>query len=165
MSSTNKLTRGSIYTALSVVCIYLSSIIPTTKLYVLGIASCIIPISIITTGVKNSLLVYLASSLLSLLIIGLKWNVLAYIILFGSYGFIKFYIEKLNKLTLELILKLLFFNICVVIIYFIFKLLFIDVLKTKLPIAAVLVMIQLIFLLCDYAITLFISYAKKHFKI
>ncbi|MDD3224207.1 MAG: hypothetical protein PHX70_05800 [Clostridium sp.] len=165
MTSINKLTRGSIYTALSVVCIYLSSIIPTTKLYVLGIAACVIPISIITTGVRNSLLVYLASSLLSLLIIGLKWNVLAYIILFGSYGFIKFYIEKINKLPIELILKLLFFNISLVVMYFLYKLLFMDVLKLKLPIAAVLVMIQLIFLLCDYAITLFIAYTRKRLKI
>ncbi|SMC23760.1 hypothetical protein SAMN02745134_01976 [Clostridium acidisoli DSM 12555] len=163
MSKSSLLAKGGIYTALSVLCIYLSSIIPTTKLYVLGVASCIIPISILTTNIRNSLIVYAAASILSILLLGIRWNVFAYIIFFGSYGFIKYYIERINKLPLEILLKLIFFNLCMFIIYYIYKLLFMDVLKIKLPLAFAVIAIEFIFLICDYALTLFIAYANRRF--
>jgi hypothetical protein len=163
LSKTSALAKGGIYTALSVLCIYLSSIVPTTKLYVLGVASCIIPLAILTTNIKNSLTVYAASSLLSLLLLGIRWNVFAYIIFFGSYGFIKYYVEKFNKLPLEILLKLVFFNICMFLIYFLYKLLFMDAIKIKLPLAFAAIALEFIFLICDYALTLFIAYANRHF--
>jgi len=162
-TKTNYLAKGGIFTALSVLCIYLSSIIPTTKLYVLGIACCIIPIAILTTNVKNSLVVYGATSILSILLLGFRWNVFAYIILFGSYGFIKYYIERIHNVILEIPLKLLFFNICMVVFYFLYKLLFTDLLNLKISLVIVVIGLEVMFLISDYAITLFIAYANRRF--
>ncbi len=162
-TKTNYLAKGGIFTTLSVLCIYLSSIIPTTKLYVLGIACCIIPIAILTTDVKNSLVVYGATSILSLLLLGFRWNVFAYIIFFGSYGFIKYYIERINKVIFEIPLKLLFFNICMLLLYFIFKLFLPNLLNIKIPLVFLVIAIEIMFLVCDYAITLFIAYANRRF--
>lgn len=163
MDRTGKLTRGGLFTALSLICVYISTIIPASKLYLLGISSCVIIISVITTGIKNSIIVYTASSILCIILIGLKWNVLAYIILFGSYGFIKYFIERLNNLVLEIILKLVFFNIAVLIIYYLFILLLGTQPNIKIPLAFAYVMLQPVFLICDYAITLFISYMRRHY--
>lgn len=163
MSKASNLARGGIYTALSILCIYLSSIIPTTKLYVLGISCCIIPIAILTTNVRNSLIVYGATSILSILLLGFRWNVFAYILLFGSYGFIKYYIEKINKIPIEIILKLIFFNISMFIFYLIYKLLFTDLLNIKISLVFIVIGLEVMFLICDYAITLFIAYANRRF--
>lgn len=163
MDRTRKITRGGLFTALSLLCVYISTIIPTSKLYLLGIASCILIISVITTGIKNSIIVYVATSVLCIILIGIKWNVLAYVILFGSYGFMKYYIERLNNLVLETILKLVFFNVAVLIIYYLFILLLGTKPNVKIPLAFAYIMLQPIFLICDYAITLFISYMRKHY--
>lgn len=162
-TKTSNLTKGGIYTALSLLFIYLSNILPTNKFFILIIVSCIIPISILTTSLKNSITIYIATSLLSLLLLGIKLNVLSYIIFFGSYGFIKYYIERMNKLPLEILLKLVFTNICAVIIYFLYTLLFIDVMNLKFPIYIFVIALEIIFLFYDYALTLFISHVSKHY--
>ena len=118
----NHIAKGGIFAALSLILLYLSSVFPTNRLFILGIASCIIPLSIITTGIKNTLVVYSAVSLLSLFIIPSKLISIAYILIFGAYGFVKYFIEKLRNMPLEFVLKLLYFNISSAIIIFIYKL-------------------------------------------
>ncbi|KOF56934.1 MULTISPECIES: hypothetical protein [Clostridium] len=163
MDKTKKLTRSSFYTALSVLIIYLSTIMPVGRLYLLAVACCIIPISILTTDIKHSLLVYVASSMLSILLLGVKINVFSYIIFFGIYGFVKLYIEKLRKLYIEVFLKLVFYNAAVLIIFMIYNALFINTSNIKLPIYLIVLISEPIFLLCDYVITLFIGYMNRHF--
>lgn len=162
---TSNITKGGLYTALSLLFIYLSNILPTNKFFILVIVSCIIPISIITTNLRNSITIYAATSLLSLLLLGIKLNVLSYIIFFGSYGFIKYYIEKVNKLPLEILLKLIFANLCGAVIYLIYKLIFVvDIIAAiKFPVAVLIIAMEVVFLLYDYALTLFISYVSKNY--
>lgn len=163
MNKVHNLTRGSFFTALSVLIIYLSTIMPVGRLYLLAAACCIIPISILTTGIKNSVLVYAASAILSALLIGLKINVFSYIILFGIYGFVKLYVEKLRKLYIEIFLKLLFYNASIFIIFLIYNTLFINTSNLKLPIYIIILISEPIFLFSDYVITLFISYMNRRF--
>ena len=109
MNKASNIAKGGLFTALTILFLYLSSIVPLNRFYLLGLAACIIPLSIITTNVKNSILVYVASGLLSLLF-GFRGSAIAYIIFFGLYGFIKYYVEKLRITLLEFVLKLAFFN-------------------------------------------------------
>lgn len=156
----NNIAKGGIFAALSLILLYLSSIFPTNKFFMLGIASCIIPLSILTTGIKNTIVVYSAVSLLSLFIIPSKLISIAYILIFGSYGFVKYFIEKLRSMPLEIVLKLLYFNITSAILIFIYKLLL-----SKLPninIYLLIIVMEFAFILYDYALTSFISYANKN---
>jgi len=155
----NNLTKGGIYTALSVICIYLSSIVTTNKLFLLGAASCIIPLSILTTSLRNSLIVYGASSLLSI-VLGLRGAALAYLIFFGSYGFIKYYVERIRKVPIEIAIKLAFFNACLYATFKLYNILFTGMFKINIPIYYMVIMLQVIFLIYDYAITVFISYVN-----
>ena len=156
----NNIAKGGIFAALSLILLYLSSIFPTNKFFILGIASCIIPLSILTTGIKNTIVVYSAVSLLSLFLIPSKLISIAYILIFGSYGFVKYFIEKLRSVPLEIVLKLLYFNITSAILIFIYKLLL-----SKLPninIYLLIIVMEFAFILYDYALTSFISYANKN---
>lgn len=161
-NNTLGLARGGIFVALSFILLYLSTIVPINKLYVLGLSAAIIPISILTIGIQKTIGVYLSTSILGILFLGFKGNVIGYVLFFGLYGFIKLYIEKLSNLFEEIILKLLYFNISMYTIYLIFKLLIGDVLLSPLPLPLLLIALQVIFLICDYALSLIIGYADKH---
>jgi len=164
MGASRFIARGGILTAIGVLLLYLSTISPTSKVYILGAASCLIPISVLLTNMKNSFIVYIATSLISFLMLGFKGSVIAYIIFFGLYGFIKYYIERFRNIPLEIILKLLYFNISIGIIFYLYKLFFAGLLKINLPIYQVVIMLQFVFIIFDYAITLFIDYISKHFN-
>ncbi|HEY8892010.1 MAG TPA: hypothetical protein VIM70_17365 [Clostridium sp.] len=158
----NHIAKGGIFTALSLILLYISSVFPTNKLSILVLASCIIPLSIMVTGVKNTIVVYGAVSLLSLFIIPSKLISIAYILIFGSYGFVKYFVEKLRNMPLEIILKLLYFNLSSAIIIFIYKLLLLNIPNINLNIYLLIIIVELAFVAYDYAVTAFISYAKKN---
>lgn len=164
MKTSKRVARGGILVALGVVLNYISTVSPTSKIYILGVASSLIPLSVILTDIKVSFLVYISTSVISLLLLGPKGSVFAYIIFFGIYGFVKYYIEKLRNIPLEVILKLIFFNISFGVIYFLYKLFLSKLLKINLPLYQVAIMLQFVFIIFDYALTLFISYARKLLK-
>lgn len=164
MIKTHNITRGGVYIALTIVLLYLSIISPTSKLFILGCAACIIPLSIVTTDLKSSFMVYGVSSLLALMFFSLKSSVITYILFFGLYGFVKYFVEKIRKLPIEIIIKLVFFNVCFYVTYLIYSSIFFKTPEIKIPLKYAVVMFQFIFLIYDYAITLFIGYINRNLK-
>lgn len=75
--------KGGIITAIGVILIYLSNIIPGNKLFLLSIASCLIPVAVITTNLKNSFIIYFSTLILAFLMSGLTTAVIAYALFFG----------------------------------------------------------------------------------
>lgn len=163
MGKTNAIVNGGLFTALSVIFIYLSNLIPLNRLFLLGIASCFIPISILIIGIKKSVLVYISTSLICFMIVTNKLNLIAYILFFGLYGIEKYYIEKINYLVIEYIIKILIFNISLFIIYGLLYYLKI-IPDFKQSIYVILIFAQIFFLLYDYVITLFIHFISIKFK-
>lgn len=160
---TSYLAKGGLFTAIGFILIYLSTIVPVNKAYLLAVASCIIPLSVITTNVRNAIVVYMATSLLALVICGAKITIILYIAFFGLYGLVKYYIEMLRKLYLELLLKLLFLNIDLIILFFIYNLFFPNLLKVTMPLYIIAAAGQVAFLVFDYILTIFINYSNNHF--
>lgn len=156
---------GGLLTGVGVILVYLSGVIPVNKMYILAVASFIIPLSILTTDFKNTVMIYISTSVLSFLICGIKFTVIAYILFFGLYGLFKFYIEKIRKLFIEIILKLAFFNICTLILFYIYKLFFPGLFNIRFKIYFVIIALQIIFLLYDYLLTLIISFIHKKLNI
>ena len=153
--------ENGLLVALTVVLLYVASIIPISKLSILTVASCLIPISIIRTSIKNTILVYIASSVLSFFLVP---NIaLNYTLFFGVYGIIKYFIEKAKNIPLELLLKLIAFNILLGIIYFITKNLLV-VISPDLPLWILWLGAQIVFLVYDYALTLAISFFLNRFN-
>ncbi|EHI98934.1 membrane protein [Clostridium sp. DL-VIII] len=148
--------ENGIITALTLAILYSASIIPISTLSILTVASCLIPISIIRTSIKNTILVYIASSILSFFLVTINIAIY-YILFFGIYGIIKYFIEKIRNILIELVLKLVAFNMLLSVIYFIGTNLLIN-LDTKFPIYIVWIIAQVVFLIYDYALTLIISF-------
>nr|WP_302598393.1 hypothetical protein [uncultured Cellulosilyticum sp.] len=174
----NALTLGGILVALSVVLLYLSTFIPTNTLVLLTLVSFMPPIALMEKGLKTALLVYICTTLSSLLFIPLNITLL-YLLFFGIYGIIKGLIERINKPFLEIVLKLLFFNsIFLISVFLLSSLLGINVLnslmthltyfKTK-PLNSntrfliLFGIVQPIFLIYDYALTLLVGHYDEIF--
>jgi len=151
-----EITLSAILIALTNIILYLNSLVPISTLSILTLASFLIPIALIRGSIRSALFVYIASSTIGLFILPIN-IVLLYISFFGIYGIVKFFIEKLNKLYLEIILKIIFFNVILFISLFIFKS-FVKIEIIKLPIWLLFIISQPIFLIFDYALTLLISF-------
>ena len=160
-----EITLSAALIALTIIILYLNLLLPISTLSILTLASLLVPIALMRGSMKSAILVYVASSIIGFFILPINIIIL-YILFFGIYGIVKYYIEKINKLPLELLLKLIFFNIIFFIPFFIFKS-FIAIEITKLPIWLFWIIAQIVFLVFDYALTLLISlYLEKiHTKI
>jgi len=163
MSKASNIAKGGLFTALTIVFLYISSIIPTSRLFFMALAASMVPISIISTNVKNSVVVYGAASLLSLLL-SLRGTAIMYIVFFGLYGFVKYYVERLRKIALEIVLKLLFFNTCVYLIYLIYKIFTFGLPVINIPLYYVIAALQVGFIIYDYAMTVLISSMHNRLK-
>ena len=172
------LTLGGILTALTAIVLYLTIVIPTNTLALLTLASVMVPIALMRTNLKTAWVVYIASTLVAFLLIPSN-TALMYCLFFGCYGIVKYFIERKNHLPIEVLLKLIFFNIIFFIGFYLFKnLLGLNILNNmqavishfsfasieKGPFVLLWFSGQIIFLIYDYALTLLIDLYRKYFK-
>lgn len=146
------ITFGGILTALTLGTLYLTNLIPINTLTFLTIASCYIPIAIIKCNFKTGALIYLCSSILSFFILPINISTL-YFVVFGLYGLIKYFIERLNKLPLEILSKFLFINLVIFLFMGVFKSSF----GAQVSSLIFLVFLNIAFFIYDYALTLIIT--------
>lgn len=81
---------------------------------------------------------------------------------FGPYGIVKNFIEKIGKLPLEIVLKLIFFNIVLGTSYLTYSRFAPMQLETTAPIYVLIIFSQFLFLGYDYILTVFIHRARKY---
>lgn len=149
--------------ALSITILYLAAIIPISTIAIMTIASCLIPITIIRADVKTAFFVYIASTIIAFFLVPIIF-VIYYAFFFGFYGIIKYYIEKIKKMIIEIILKLVFFDLILVILLLILNLPLINI-SSNIPFVALIIGSQVGFILYDYSVTLIItSYLEKAHK-
>ena len=153
--------ESGLLVALTIVILFSTSILPISTLSILTVASCLIPISIIRTSIKNALLVYIASSILGFFLIPTNIAIY-YTLFFGIYGIIKYFIEKFRNIFIELIIKLIAFNLLLGIAYFITKS-FLGIISPEFSLWILWIIAQGAFLVYDYALTLAISFFLNRF--
>lgn len=158
------ITLGGILCAITILLLLGTSILPTSKLTLFAVTSAIIPLAIIRSTVRTAILVYLCSSIIGILILP-KTTLILYILFFGIYGIVKFYIEKINKISIEILLKLIFFNASLSITFITLNTLLFSYLNIKISILYIYGLGQILFFVFDYALTLLITYFIKKFGI
>jgi hypothetical protein len=163
-STAKKAALGGILGALTIICLFFAVTLPTSRLSLYALASFFISVVIIETGIVSGWIFYGATGLLALLLLPDKTGVVPYVIFFGLYGIIKYYIEKLGKLVPEIILKLVFFNACFFAAVYLIKSFFMMEIKVQLPWWALILIFEVIFLVYDYVYSLFIDYFRKKIR-
>lgn len=159
------ITLGGILVALTVVTLYLTLLIPTNTIAILTISSLYIPICLVRSNTRTALFVYIASTIISFFLIPINYS-LMYGLFFGIYGLVKHYIERLNKMPIEICIKLVFFNAMLIIGLLALKLFGIS-LDMKFSIGVLFVLAQPVFLVYDYALSSLITmyFRKFHSKL
>lgn len=165
-------------TALAVLLLFLENIAPTGRLGFYALSAFLTAVVIIECGIYHTFAFYVASSLLALLILPNKLEVLPYILFLGVYGIVKYYAEKPKSRILEFIIKLLFFNGMIFVFYLFLKTFIFELMAEILPWTSVLADVpgyvwiavflagQGLFIFFDYVYTLFIRWyiakVRKH---
>lgn len=119
MKKTAKITFSAIMSALAVV-IMLTSYFPYLTYAIPAIAGLCIMVVLIETNYKWAFFSYIASAVL-VFMFGEMESKFMYVFLFGHYPILKAFIEKINKPVIEWILKVVLFNISILIVYGIFS--------------------------------------------
>ena len=149
-------------TALSVAILYFASVIPTLRLTACAVSSAIICIMMIKYGIKNSVLVYLATAVVSFVLLPNKMMFVGYALFFGNYPIVKAYIERIGNMAFEWLVKIASFGVYSVVAYGIISVFFSNVVLpySNTVLFALVVVIAAIY---DIALSLFVSEIRRRF--
>lgn len=118
LKNTSLTALGGIITALSVVFMFMSSLIPFMTYVVPAFAGLLLIVTVREVELRWSFYIYIAVSFLSLLVIADKESAVMYSFFFGYYPFVKVLIdEKFSNRVLNKLIKFIVFNLGVVLGY------------------------------------------------
>lgn len=155
----SRVALGGILTALSLLLLYLATLLPSGRLGVVAVAGLVPAVGVVSGGFVTGFLCYAATGLLGFLLLPDKGCALLYVILLGLYPVLKGLIERLRKLPVELVLKLVFFNGVISALFFGFSKLFFPLLPGLLHQPLYLYVAgNIVFLIYDFGVSKLITY-------
>ena len=107
---TKKLALSAMFTALGVAILYMGCFIEVMELTVAAVAAILILLAVIEMGKKAATLIWLATSILSVLLLPTKFIALEYAFFIGSYPLIKALAERFS-LVASWVIKIVFVNL------------------------------------------------------
>jgi hypothetical protein len=118
---TRKITLSAVFTALTVLFLYLASALPTGQLAIIALSSLFGIAAVIEAGYAASIFVFAGSAVIGALILPNKPLMLLYVLFFGYYPVIKSLLEKMYSRVWEWVLKAAVFNAAVSAVWLIFR--------------------------------------------
>ncbi len=119
-----KLTTSAVITAMAVLLNCIASVFSTMSYTIIAISGILIAFLVSECGMRYSLLAYVAASVLCFILTPDKSCALLFIILFGAYPISKSVIEKRTSPVSGWIIKLIYANVLLVVLYLLFTRLF-----------------------------------------
>jgi len=164
-----KLSVASLLTALSVVSLFVASVWPV-RIAMTALASVLTAVIVMECNHKYAWLSYLAVSIIAFLMIPKKSVVYVYIAFLGYYPIIKLYIERLDRLLHEWIIKILFFSGMQVLAYFGLVTFFMSAINSGITdlifknLALVVATLEVLFVVYDLALSYFIGFYNTRLR-
>ena len=150
---------SAVLAACSLVCLYLASYFPSGKMGMAAAAGLFPAAAVASCGFGAGFLCYAGTAILGMLLVSDKAVALLYLLFFGLYPMMKGFIERINRLIPELILKLLIFNLYAVLLFRVFGSLFAAVVPGgDFPAIVLLLIGNVVFLLYDYGFSKVITF-------
>ena len=118
MSKSGKIALGGLLTALGVVLMFLTGLIPIGTYALPAIAGVLLIVAVIEIGAKWAWMIYAAVAVLSLLFAADKEAELLFVLFFGYYPVLKSFLERISNKVLSWISKFAVFNVAVVACFF-----------------------------------------------
>ena len=156
-----KIAVAGILTALSDAALFLENFFPRGKLGVYVFAGFLLSVVIMECGILFGWISFAASSLLAFLLVPEKTAVVPYFLFFGIYSLVKSHIEKLNRIVVELVLKFVFFNAALFILWKIALLFIPQRFFEILPVFVIIVLLEILFFVYDWLFSLWIQFYQE----
>lgn len=121
---TRTITLSALLTALTVVFLYLGSVLPTVRFAFSAASSLFAVAAVIESGLGAAVFVFICSSVLGALIVPEKTPILIYALFFGYYPIIKSLAERLRSAVLNWTIKVGVFNAALTTVWFLFRSIF-----------------------------------------
>ena len=149
--SASRITYPALLGAVSLILLYGSSVSPTGAVGLVALAGVPCAGVVIAAGTSAGLLCWATVSLLGLLLVPDKFCVLVYAAMFGLYPVVKSKVEALRRRPLEILCKLVFFNLAYTVVVLVTKAVALDGLPLEqLHLGLVYVLGNVVFLLYDF---------------
>ncbi|MDK2800594.1 MAG: hypothetical protein PWQ70_2213 [Clostridiales bacterium] len=142
----------------------MASILPTNRLSFYALSSMFVLAMVIEFGATSAAITYLSTTLLALFIIPDKLMIIPYFLFFGYYGIVKYFIEKLNNIVLEWVIKILVFNASMYVVYLIAINILFENIDTRFPIWITVLLGQIAFIVYDYGYSIATGYYKNRLR-
>ncbi|MCD8211449.1 MAG: hypothetical protein LUC17_00265 [Oscillospiraceae bacterium] len=156
--TSSQVALGGVMAALALVLIYLASVIPTAQIGVAAVAGLCPLVVVVGASFPAGFLSYAASGILALLLVPSKSCAVMYAILLGLYPVLKGLIERLHNIVLELLIKLVYFNIVMTLMWFVFGAMVLPMLPELLNVAVWFYIVgNIVFLIYDYGVSKLIT--------
>ena len=169
-SSTKRLTVCAMFAALSVVMLYLGSLVELFDISMAVIASLLCVVAVIEYGKGAPWMIYGATAILSLILIPNKTPAVLYAMFFGFYPILKEKFEKLPR-VISWVLKEITFNVALAIAGVATVMLMLgtnNALINPLIVGIAVILAEVVFVLYDIAMTRLISFylinLRRRFK-
>jgi len=162
-SSAFKVAIGGLLLALTIIFIYLESVLPTGRLSLYALSSFTVSIIIIEFRAGFGWVFYTAACLLSLIVVPDKISVVPYAAFFGVYGIIKYYIETIRGKWIGWIFKLVFFNIALTAAILFLKEFLLQKLGFSVKLWLAVILLEVVFVIYDIVYSSFIRLYKTRF--
>ncbi|HAA26266.1 MAG TPA: hypothetical protein DCE11_09175 [Ruminiclostridium sp.] len=159
-----KIAVAGILTAFLVVALILENILPTGKLGFYVFAGFLLSVVIMECGILFGWASFAVSSLLAALVVPEKTAVVPYVLFFGIYSLVKSHIEKLNRAAVELVLKFVFFNAALYLLWQIALMLIPQRFFDILPVAVIIVLLEILFFVYDWIFSLWIQFYQEKLR-
>ena len=119
MKTSVKVALGGVVAALSLVLMFLCSVIPFGTFAFPTFAGMLLILIVINLGYGYAVAVYFVTAVLSLLIVTDKEAVLYYAAFLGFYPIVKSLIERIPSKVVQYIIKFALFNVCMIAAFYI----------------------------------------------
>ena len=147
------ITSSALLISLTMVFLYLSTVLPNVQLGLVAAASLFVAAQVIETNLMGGLYVFIGSCILGFLIVPDKTSLILYSLFFGYYPLVKSLAERPKKAVLRWGIKLVVMNTALAVILGFFGELIFDLSQFEYGIWIVAVIINLVFILFDIGVS------------
>ncbi len=159
MKNTRKLTFAAVACGLSLALLYISSLIQTGTIATEYLVGIILMLTASQSGIIYGISAYAVTGILCLVLLPDKSAAISYLIFFGSIPLVKFFAEKCSR-AIEWIIKIIFMNIFICALYFIFR----SVMPVAFPLVYLWIAAFIIAIVYDVLLSYGFSFAIRYFR-
>jgi len=159
-----KVALGGLITALAVICLYLSNVLPTNRLFFYGLSTVFLLTMVIEYGPASAFAVYGATVLVAAILLPNKIPLIPYVLFFGYYGIFKYFVERIQHFVLEWIVKLCAFTAAMGVTYWLVSSVFFQSVTFKFPLWVMALLAEAVFIIYDIAYSLAAKYYVQRIR-